>query len=112
MGWPETVRRETVECDRSSRHRVDGVRVLRGISGSVAAGMVVLALVVCGSAVLGVRRGFPGPGMSMVAWHIGLATVAVLGQIFSDRRRGLAALSGSLVVFVAAGYLLVTQWWN
>jgi len=88
------------------------MRLLRGISGAVAAGMVVLTLVVAGSAVLGGLRGFPGPGTSMVAWHIGLSVVAVAAQIFTDKRRGFAAFSGSLVVFVAAGYLLVTQWWN
>ncbi|MBU3063339.1 hypothetical protein KO481_17620 [Nocardia sp. NEAU-G5] len=88
------------------------MRVLRGLSGVVAAGMVVLMLVVAGSAVLGALRGYPGPGMRMVAWHIGLSIVAVTAQVFTDKRRGFAAFSGSLVVFLAAGYLLVTQWWN
>ncbi|WP_216898094.1 hypothetical protein [Nocardia alni] len=88
------------------------MRVLRGLSGAIAAGMVVLTVVVAGSAVVGGLRGYPGPGMSMVAWHIGLSVVAVTAQVYTDRRRALAAFSGALVVFVAAGYLLVTQWWN
>jgi hypothetical protein len=88
------------------------MRVLRGLSGVVAIGMVVLTLVVIGFAVLGHQRGFPGPGVRMVAWHIGLSAVVVVAQVVADRRRGFAAFSGSLVVFVAAGYLLVTQWWN
>ena len=99
-------------CGGSVWDGVRGVRVLRAISGAVAAGMVVLALVVAGSAIVGEVRGYPGPGGKMVGWHIGLAAAAVVGQVFADRRRGLAAFSGSLVVFVAAGYLLVTQWWN
>jgi hypothetical protein len=41
-----------------------------------------------------------------------MAALALGAQIFSDRRRGIPAFFGSLVVFVAAGYLLVTQWWN
>ncbi len=101
-----------VACDGSARDGVRGVRLLRGISGVIAAGMVVLALVVAGSAVLGEVWRYPGPGGRMVGWHVGLAAVAVVAQVFTDRRRGLAAFSGSLVVFVAAGYLLVTQWWN
>ncbi len=88
------------------------MRVLRGLSGVVAAGMVVLTLVVAGSAVVGGLRGYPGPGMRMVAWHVGLSAVAVTAQVFTDRRRALPAFFGALVVFGAAGYLLVTQWWN
>ncbi len=104
--------REMAACDGSVRDGVWGVRLLRGISGVVAAGMLVLTLVVAGSAVLGEVWRYPGPGGRTVGWHIGLAAVAVVAQVFTDRRRGLAAFSGSLVVFVAAGYLLVTQWWN
>ncbi|ATL70332.1 hypothetical protein [Nocardia terpenica] len=88
------------------------MRVLRALSGIVAGGMAVLALVVLVTEVLGARDGFPGPGAASVGWHIGLAALAVAAQVFSDRRRGFAAFSGSMVVFVAAGYLLVTQWWN
>jgi hypothetical protein len=88
------------------------MRVLRALSGLVAGGMVVLTLVVIGSAVLGLVRGFPGPGGASVAWHIGLTIVVLVAQIFSDRRRGFAAFSGAAVVFMAVGYLLVTQWWN
>lgn len=88
------------------------MRAVRALSGTVAAGLVVLALVVSGAAMLGVDRGFPGPGGSTVGWHIGIAVLALGAQIFSDRRRGFPAFFGSLIVFVAAGYLLVTQWWN
>ncbi|WP_024799953.1 hypothetical protein [Nocardia sp. BMG51109] len=88
------------------------MRLLRALSGIVAGGLVVLTAVLVGAEFMGGRRGFPGPGTGMLAWHIGLTVAAVVGQVFSDRRRGFAAFSGSLVVFVAAGYLLVTQWWN
>ncbi|RDI68586.1 hypothetical protein [Nocardia pseudobrasiliensis] len=88
------------------------MRLLRALSGVVAGGLVVLTLVVIGAEILGARRGFPGPGASPVAWHIGLSALAVAAQLFADRRRGFAAFSGSVVVFGAAGYLLVTQWWN
>lgn len=58
------------------------MRVVRALSGTVAAGLVVLAAVVVGAAVLGVRRGFPGPGASSVGWHIGMAALALGAQIF------------------------------
>ncbi|MCM6775829.1 hypothetical protein NDR87_17695 [Nocardia sp. CDC159] len=88
------------------------MRPLRALSGIVAGGLAALTLVVIGAEILGARRDFPGPGAATVAWHIGLSAVAVAAQIFADRRRGFAAISGVVVVFGAAGYLLVTQWWN
>lgn len=88
------------------------MKVLRGLSGVVTGGVVVLAAVVVGAAVIGARRGFPGPGAASVAWHVAGALLALAAQIFTDRRQGFAAFSGSMVVFVVAGYLLWTQWWN
>ncbi|MGK8486993.1 hypothetical protein [Nocardia asiatica] len=85
---------------------------MRGLSGIVAGGMVVGMLVVAGAAVLADRRGFPGPGGESVAWHVAAAAVALAAQIYSDRHRGAAAFSGSMVVFLAAGLLLWTQWWS
>ncbi|WP_324194242.1 hypothetical protein [Nocardia blacklockiae] len=82
------------------------------MSGVVAGGLVMLTLVLIGAALVADRRGFPGPGAEMLGWHIGLSAVAVAAQIFTDRRRGFVALFGAAVVFVTAGYLLVTQWWN
>lgn len=87
------------------------MRAVRALSGAVAAGLVVLALVVSVTAILGAERGFPGPGGSSVGWHIAVAVVALGAQFFSDRRRGIPAFFASLVVFVVAAYLLITQWW-
>ncbi|GAB2642683.1 hypothetical protein ACWDYH_00910 [Nocardia goodfellowii] len=88
------------------------MKVLRGFSGLVAAGTFVLALVVVAAAFMGARRGFPGPGGESVAWHVATSILAISAQIFADRRRGFAAFSGSMVVFVASGLLLWTQWWS
>ncbi|WP_084511024.1 hypothetical protein [Nocardia lijiangensis] len=88
------------------------MRYLRALSGVVAAGTVLLTLVVVGAAVIGAQRGFPGPGAESVTWHL-VASVTVLGaQIFSDRHRGFLAFSGSAVVFLVTGILLWTQWWG
>ncbi|WP_405161100.1 hypothetical protein OG203_32720 [Nocardia sp. NBC_01499] len=88
------------------------MKVLRGLSGMIAAGTVALMLVVVGTAVVAARRDFPGPGSASVTWHVASAVIAVAAQIYSDKRRGLAAFSGCAVVFVVAGLLLWTQWWS
>lgn len=88
------------------------VRTLRALSGSVAAGLVLLTLVVIGTAVIGGQRGFPGPGATSIGVHAGGAVVAVLLQRFADRRRDLLAALASLAVWVVAGGVLWTQWWN
>ncbi|MGO4617755.1 hypothetical protein AB4305_28665 [Nocardia sp. 2YAB30] len=69
-------------------------------------------LVVVGASVIADRRGFPGPGGESVTWHVVIAAIAVAAQMYSDRRRGFPAFSGSGLVFVVAGVLLWTQWWS
>ncbi|OZE15436.1 hypothetical protein CH249_02545 [Rhodococcus sp. 05-2255-3B1] len=89
-----------------------GLRFLRGLSGIVTGGLVVLALGVAVTQYLGHSRGFPGPGALSVAAHIVAAIVAVIAQRIADHRRGFSAVLGALVVFVAAGLVLWTQWWQ
>lgn len=88
------------------------MRVLRGVSGAVAGGTVVLALVVVGAAIMGVRRGFPGPGWADAVWHVAAAIGVVLAQVYADRHRGFRTFCGCVVVFAIAGCLLWAQWWN
>lgn len=88
------------------------MRPVRALSGTVAAGTVVLALVVIGAAFLGARRGFPGPGGESVTWHIAGAAIVIGAQLFSDRRHGIAAFAGASVVFLTTGILIWTQWWG
>ncbi|MGW4245755.1 hypothetical protein [Nocardia sp. NPDC004722] len=88
------------------------MRVLRGLSGIIAGGTLVLAATVVGTAIVGARRGFPGPGWLDVAWHVAAALAVLAAQIYADKRQGFAAFFGCLVVFGIAGYLLWAQWWN
>ncbi|TQF65629.1 hypothetical protein FK531_20855 [Rhodococcus spelaei] len=85
---------------------------MQAFSGAVAAGVVVLALVVIGTAYLGGRRGFPGPGAMSVGAHIAAAVAVVVAQRFADHRRGAAAVAGSVAVFLVTIVLLWTQWWG
>ncbi|AJW43076.1 hypothetical protein NY08_5082 [Rhodococcus sp. B7740] len=89
-----------------------GLRFLRGLSGIVTGGLVVLAIGVAVTQYLGHSRGFPGPGALSVAAHIVAAIVAVIAQRITDHRRGFSAVLGALVVLVAAGLVLWTQWWQ
>ncbi|OZE79015.1 hypothetical protein CH305_15755 [Rhodococcus sp. 15-649-2-2] len=89
-----------------------GLRFLRGFSGVVTAGLVVLAIGVAVTQYLGHSRGFPGPGGLSVAAHIAAAVVAVVAQRIADHRRGFSAFLGALVVFVVTGLVLWTQWWQ
>lgn len=88
------------------------MKLVRGFSGVVAGGVVVLLCVVAGAAVMGSRRDFPGPGAESLTWHVLAAVVVVGAQLFADRRRGVAAFAGSAVVLVMTGILLWTQWWG
>ena len=89
-----------------------GLRFLRGLSGIVTTGLVVLAIGVSVTQYLGHSRGFPGPGGLSVAAHIVAAIVAVIAQRIVDHGRGLSAFLGSIVVFTATGLVLWTQWWQ
>lgn len=88
------------------------MKLVRGLSGSIAAGLVVLACVVVGAAMIAARRDFPGPGAESVGWHIAVAAVAVAAQFYSDRKRGAATFVVAVFVLGAGAVLLWTQWWN
>ncbi|MBY4129188.1 hypothetical protein HQO83_12380 [Rhodococcus fascians] len=89
-----------------------GLRFLRGLSGVVTAGLIVLAIGVAVTQYLGHSRGFPGPGGLSVGAHIAAAVVAVVAQRIADHRRGFAAFVGALVVFGVTALVLWTQWWQ
>ena len=86
-------------------------RTLRGLSGVVAGGVVVLTVVVLVAAYLASDRDFPGPGAESIAAHV-VASVLVVGlQVFSDRRRGGTSALASGAILVITALLLWTQWW-
>lgn len=83
----------------------------REISGALALGLSVLAVVVLGFQVVAWGRETPGPGAFTVAGHLVVAGVAVLGQWFADRRRDWTGAVATVGVFVLAGMALWIFWW-
>ncbi|GAB2990967.1 hypothetical protein [Saccharothrix stipae] len=86
-------------------------RLWRGVSGALAVGLVLLALAMIGVQVYAGTRDLPGPGLGVVAGHVGAAVAAAVAQVVADRRRGwLVAVCGLLVVLVAASTMWF-YWW-
>ena len=83
----------------------------RGLSGMLAGGLVVLAIVVCLAQWLAGGSGRPGPGMAGVVGHVVAALAAVALQVAADRLRGpSSALASGSVLVIAAGVLWF-GWW-
>lgn len=85
-------------------------RALRGLSGVLAGGLVVLSLGLLVVWLLADRWGVPGPGGGTVAGHLGGAVVVVLGQRFADRRPDRVGTLAALGVVGTAGLVLGLGW--
>lgn len=96
---------------RRERHSLP-LRWLLGLSGTVVAGTIVLTLTVIGTAYLGDRRGFPGPGQTSLVAHVVATVVALVTQIWAERRSGTVAVLGASAVLMIVAFLLWTQWWS
>ena len=90
------------------------LRMLRGLSGVMAAGIVILAAVTAVAAWITDRDGAPGPGTGIVLGHMATALLAVVAQVVADRagNRPVRALLAVLAVFVLAGTTLWVWWWS
>ncbi|WP_157433996.1 MULTISPECIES: hypothetical protein [Actinoalloteichus] len=87
-------------------------RLLRGVSGAITAGLVILALTMIIAQLVATRASYPGPGWAVVVVHLLFAIGAVLLQRASDRRRTAVRWWGPLIVLVLAGALLWFWWWQ
>jgi hypothetical protein len=89
-----------------------GGRRWRGLTGSLAAGLTVLALAVLGEGVLSLFTAAPGPVPSTLLGHPIAAALAIAAQRVADRRRGWSAgIAGAAVVVVTSAALLLF-WWD
>ena len=84
----------------------------RELSGSLAAGVVVLAVVVLVMQVVSWIRNVPGLGGWVLAGHVVGAVLAVLAQRQVDRRTGRGALVAGLVLGAVAAGVLALFWWS
>lgn len=85
-------------------------RVLRGLAGVLAGGLVVLAL---GMVVVWVgadRYGLPGPGAGVVVGHLVGAVLAVAGQRVADRRPDRTGTLAAAVVVGLVAFVLGFAW--
>lgn len=113
---PDTTERETVELgavngpEHPTRRPV--VRWWRGLTGSLAAGLAALTLVVVGAAMLGMVREAPGPGAPSVWGHVAGTAVALPAQWIADRHRGRVAAAAGVTVVLAVAAVLWFCWWT
>ncbi|WP_410590763.1 hypothetical protein [Amycolatopsis sp. lyj-23] len=112
-----TVEQERVEPERIEPDRTapaapprPGGRWWRGFTGSLAAGLTVLAAGVVVVAVICLFTGAPGPGATLLIGHPIAAALALVAQRVADRRNGPAAVgAGTVVVLFAVS--AVTLFW-
>lgn len=99
----------TVELPTPPRRKL---KFPRELSGALAAGMVLLAVVVIGAQVYAAVRGTPGPGFLMVAGHIGAGALCLACQRMLDRRTGRATIVPGVLLVVVALATLWLFWWS
>jgi hypothetical protein len=83
---------------------------LRTLSGLLAGGLVVLAVVLTAAWFVADRAGSPGPGVDMLIWHGVAAVAAVLAQRVADRRSGPVGWIAVLAVLTITAVVLAVQW--
>ncbi len=99
------------ERTQRTRHRARrGGGFLRGLSGVLAGGLVVLVVVLVVAWVVAAREGSPGPGAAMLAGHVVAAAVAVAVQVYADRTPGPRGTLAALGVVVLIGMVLTSAW--
>ncbi|WP_370946840.1 hypothetical protein AB5J62_04485 [Amycolatopsis sp. cg5] len=84
----------------------------RGLSGSVAAGLVLLALGVACSGVLSVFTEVNGPGAFSLFGHLIAAVLALLAQRYADTHRGRPAALAALSVLAITVVAVWLFWWT
>ena len=84
----------------------------RGFTGSLAAGLVVLAVGVLVVGIICLFTGAPGPGAASLIGHPVAAALALAAQRVADRRSGLAAAGGGVAVGLFAVSAATLFWFS
>lgn len=92
--------------------RTRRARWWRGLTGSLAAGLAALAVIVLGAGLLCLLLTVPGPGAAMLIGHPVAAAIALVAQRFADRRDGLVAGLAAAVVVADLAAALWLFWWG
>ena len=100
----------TAGAMRESRVGSRAGAVLRGLSGVLAGGLVVLLLALAGAWAFGRSDGAPGPGLGTLAWHAVAAVAAVIAQVQADRRPGAPGVWAAVAVLMITAALFTFQW--
>ncbi|MER6991745.1 hypothetical protein ABT337_15900 [Saccharopolyspora hirsuta] len=88
-----------------------GGSAISGVSGALAAGSLVLALVLVGVQFWATGEGQQGPGLPAVIAQLITSLVALAVQSVADRHRGMTGGLATLVVFVLVLGSLWFWWW-
>jgi hypothetical protein len=87
------------------------LRLLRGLSGSVAAGLCVLAVLLLIVQIVGRSQGVNGPGLVSLLGHLTGSVAAVGAQWFADRRTDWIGYLAAVLVLGCAAVVLWLLWW-
>jgi len=94
------------------RARGRASRWWRGFTGSLAAGLAVLAVLVLAAGALCAVQDFPGPGAEAMIAHPVAAALALPAQRVADRKDGPVAAAAGVLVVVILVVALWTFWWS
>jgi hypothetical protein len=92
------------------RREPRGTGLLRGLSGLLTGGLVVLAVALAIAWFVARQRGVPGPSGLTLAGHAAAAVAAVVLQRWADRVRGARAAAAALAVAAITAVVLAVQW--
>lgn len=109
-GPQERAEPERVEAPEAAAPAKDGGRWWRGFTGSLAAGLVVLAVGVLVVAGVCLVTGAPGPGPTLLVGHPVVAALAWMAQRVVDRRNGAPAAGAGIAVVLFAVSALTLFW--
>ena len=88
----------------------EGGRWWRGLTGSLAAGLTVLAVGVLAVAGICLFTGAPGPGPTLLVGHPVAAALALLAQRVADRHNGPQAVGAGVAVVLFTVSALTLFW--
>ncbi|SEF36120.1 hypothetical protein SAMN05421837_109277 [Amycolatopsis pretoriensis] len=109
---PEWIEPADAAAEEPTRPAKERGRWWRGFTGSLAAGLTVLAVGVLVVAGIDLYTGAPGPGAALLIGHPVAAALALVAQRVADRRNGLAAAGAGVAVVLFAVSALTLFWLN